>query len=107
MCCTAQGLKPGFGDNLEGQDGVGGGREAQRKGTYVYLQLIYVDIGQKPIQYCKAIIPQLKLNKILKTHKNCNWTILEELGEGRSRAHVRPRTKSSSAITKSQDTVSR
>ena len=39
-----------------------GGR-AKREGTYVYLWLIDVDAWQKPTQYCKAIILQLKLNK--------------------------------------------
>ena len=40
---------------------IGGG--LQREGTYVYLWLIHVDVWQKPTQYCKAIIPQLKINK--------------------------------------------
>ena len=40
-----------------------GGR-FKREGTYVYLWLIHVDAWQKPIQYCKAIILQLKINKI-------------------------------------------
>jgi len=34
----------------------------KREGTYVYLWLIYVNVWQKPIQYCKAIILQLKIN---------------------------------------------
>ena len=46
-------------DNLEGWDGVGG--RFKREGTYVYLQLIHVDVWQKPIQYC-TIILQLKIN---------------------------------------------
>ena len=37
-------LKPGLYDNLEGWEEVRGGREVQREGTYVYLQLIHVDI---------------------------------------------------------------
>ena len=41
--------------------GVGAGR-FQREGIYVYLWLIHVDIWQKPTQYCKAIIIQLKIN---------------------------------------------
>ena len=41
-------LKLGFCDNLEGWDGVGGGRE----GTYVYLRLMHIDVWQKPTQYC-------------------------------------------------------
>ena len=31
-------------------------------GTYVYLWLIPVDAWQKPTQYCKAVIFQLKIN---------------------------------------------
>ena len=38
-----------------------GGR-FQRKGIYVYLWLIHVNIWQKPTQYCKATIIQLKIN---------------------------------------------
>ena len=34
----------------------------KREGTYVYLWLIYVNVWQKPTQYCKAIILQLKIN---------------------------------------------
>ena len=33
---------------------------------YVDLLLIHVDIWQKPTQYCKAIILQLKINKFFK-----------------------------------------
>ena len=35
-----------------------GGR-FKREGTCAYLQVIRVDVWQKPTQYCKAIIPQL------------------------------------------------
>ena len=49
------------------------GREVEgrfkKKGTYVYLLPILVDVWQKPTQYCKAIILQLKINK-LKKKKN-------------------------------------
>ena len=38
-----------------------GGR-FEREGTYVYLWLIHVDVWQKPAQYCKSIILQLKTN---------------------------------------------
>ena len=34
--------------------------EKAREGTYVYLWLIQVDVWQKPTQFCKAIILQLK-----------------------------------------------
>jgi len=36
------------------------GGKFKREGTYVYLWLIHVDGWQKPTQYCKAIILQLK-----------------------------------------------
>ena len=42
--------------------GVGGG--FKREGTYVCLWLIHVDVWQKPTQYCKEIILQLKINKL-------------------------------------------
>ena len=32
----------------------------RREGTYVYVWLIHVVVWQKPTQYCKAIILQLK-----------------------------------------------
>ena len=47
--------------NLQGWDGVGGGREAARERTYVYLWLIHVYVWQQPTQYCNAIILQLKI----------------------------------------------
>ena len=42
--------------------GVGG--RFKREGTYVYLWLIHVDVWQNPTQSCKAIILQLKRNKM-------------------------------------------
>ena len=39
------------------------GREYKKAQSYVYLWWIHVDVWQKPIQYCKAIILQLKINK--------------------------------------------
>ena len=38
----------------------------KREGIYVYLWLIHVDVWQKPTQHCKAIILQLKINKLKK-----------------------------------------
>ena len=43
-----------------GQVGVGG--RFKREGIYVYLWLIHIVLQQKPIQHCKAIILQLKIN---------------------------------------------
>ena len=48
---------------------MGGGREVQGRETYVYLWLIHVDVWQKPTQYCKAIIVQLKINLKSKSKK--------------------------------------
>ena len=47
-------------DNPEGWGGEGGGRGVQDGGTNVHPWLIHVDIWQKPPQYCKVIILQLK-----------------------------------------------
>ena len=51
--------------------GVGEG--LKRETTYVYLQLVYVAVRQKPTQHCKAIIHQLKIKANLK--KEWNWYI--------------------------------
>ena len=45
-----------------------GGR-FKREGTYVYLWLIHVGAWQKPTQYCKAIILQLKMDILKKKKK--------------------------------------
>ena len=47
-------------DNPEGCSGEGGGRMVQDAGIHVYSWLIHVDVWQKPPQYCKVIILQLK-----------------------------------------------
>ena len=39
------------------------GGKFKREGTYTHLWLIHVDAWQKPTQYCKVIIPQLKIQK--------------------------------------------
>jgi len=53
-------------DNLEGWDAREVAGRFKREGTYVYLWLIHVDVWQKRTQYWKAIIPQLKINKLKK-----------------------------------------
>lgn len=47
-------------DNLEGWEE---GEKFQRKETYTYPWQMHVDVWQKPTQHCKAITPQLKINK--------------------------------------------
>ena len=43
-----------------------GGVQFKREGTYVYLWLIHADAWQKPTQFCKAVIFQLKINTLIK-----------------------------------------
>ena len=42
------------------------GQRFKKEGTYVHLCLIHVDVWQKSIQHCKAIILQLKVNTFFK-----------------------------------------
>ena len=48
---------------------------------YTYLSLIHVAVWQKPTQYCKAIILQLKMNKL----KNNPTRLYSILGAQNSR----------------------
>ena len=48
-------LKPGLYGNLEGWDGVGGGREVQEGGAYVYLWLIHVDVWKNQHNILKQL----------------------------------------------------
>lgn len=57
----------GLRDSLEGWAAVGG--RLRMEGTHVRLWLIRVDAMQKPIQYCKAVILQLKRKKLEKTSR--------------------------------------
>ena len=51
------------------------GASFKREGTHVYPWLIHVAVWQKPTQYCKAIILQLKMNK-LENNKKHLYSIL-------------------------------
>jgi len=59
-------------DNLAGWDEVERRRKIKKEGIYVYLWLINVDIWQKPTQYCKVIILQLKKGQ---THNSALLTM--------------------------------
>ena len=48
-------LKPGLCGNLEGRDGVGGGREVQEGGAYVHLWLIHVDVWKNQHNILKQL----------------------------------------------------
>ena len=52
--------KPMLWDNPEGWGGEGGGREVQDVGAHVHPWLIHVNVLEKPPQYCKEIVLQLK-----------------------------------------------
>ena len=56
-------LKQGLCNNLEGWDGEGDEREAQ-KGGDICIPMAHVDVWQKPTEHCKAITFQLKMNKL-------------------------------------------
>ena len=58
-------LQPGVLWQPRGLGWEGGGR-LKREGTYVCLSLIHVHVRQKPTQYCKAIILQLRKHKNFK-----------------------------------------
>ena len=53
-------LKQGLCINLEQRDGEGDGREVQNGGVHVHLWLIHVEVCQKTIKLCEAIILQFK-----------------------------------------------
>ena len=53
-------------DNLEGWDGMGGGREVQDGGDICIPMVIHVDVWQKPTKYCNY--PPIK-NKFKKNFK--------------------------------------
>ena len=82
-CCITQGAEPSALWWPRGAGGGGGvGGRLKREGTYVYLGLIPVVVWQKPTQYCKAIIFQLKIkcrkragNRIA-FHAGLRWHLL-------------------------------
>ena len=47
------------------------GRRFKREGTWVYLWLILVEVQQKTTKFCKAIILQLKKNKVRGKYLAC------------------------------------
>ena len=58
-------LKQGLCNNMEGWKGREMRRRFKRERTCVYLWLIHADVWQKPTEFCKAIILQLKINKYI------------------------------------------
>ena len=65
-----------LGDNLEGRDGVGGGREVQDRGDMYISRLNHIDVWQKLTQHCKAIIFQFKRNTKTTTKENKKHRIM-------------------------------
>ena len=73
-------LNPVLCDNLEGWEGVGDGRRVQEGGYFIHLWLIHADVWQRPTQYCKTIISQLKKKEKKRrlchpslSHSNMQW----------------------------------
>ena len=63
MLCEAGSSNPVFCDNLKrGEMRWEMRGRFKREGTYIYLWLIHADVWQKPLQFCKAIILQLKIS---------------------------------------------
>ena len=54
---------------MEGWGGEGGGRDPRGKRTHECLWLTYVDVWQKPPQYCNY--PPIKINNFLKMANEC------------------------------------
>ena len=75
-------------DDLEGwgEEGCEVGGRFEREGAYSCLWLIHVDIWQKPTQYCKAILFQLKVNTFFK--KCINRSHLRYYNENRKTCHT-------------------
>ena len=65
---------------LEGWDGVEGGKEVQEGGNIP--RAIYVDRWQKPTQYCKSIMLQLKKNFFLRKPPWGTSLTVQWLGHG-------------------------
>ena len=63
--CVAQGTQTWVCNNLEGQEGVGGGRKVKREGMHIYLWLTHTVVWQRPTLYYEAIFLQLKMNKFV------------------------------------------
>ena len=70
------------------------GRRFKREGTYVCLWLSHADVWQKPTQYCKAIILQLKINKLKKKKRILKWVAISS-----SRGSSSPRDQTQNICT--------
>ena len=70
--------KPVLGDNSEGWGGQGVVRGIQDGETHVNPLLIHVNVWQKPLQYCKAIILQLQeINEVKKRERDTLKSLLQ------------------------------
>ena len=59
------------------------GGKCKREGPYTYLWLIHIDMLHKPMQYCKAITLQLKVNtfKLRMVKKRIHWERIKAKNE--------------------------
>ena len=60
--CDAQNSNWGSATTQRGRMGREVGGRFKREGTHAYSWMIHVDVWQKPTQYCKSSILQLKIN---------------------------------------------
>ena len=81
---------------------MGCGGKFKRKGTYVYLWLTHVDVWQKPTQYCKAIIRQLKISTFFKHMSSKNQKVNAKGGGSKCKHsyYLLPLTKNTSVLSK-------
>ena len=76
------------------------GRRFKREGIYVYLWLIYVEVQQKTVKFCKAIILQLKSKLIKKKKKKLLQThpLVIDMAEFKSPSLLKPKFKGAAEI---------
>ena len=78
----------------------------KREGTYANLWLIHADVWQKPTQYCKVIIFQLKINtkeKMTNNHEIIKLRLqVFILNKGRKKAMMKGKAHFSLNLEKAQ-----
>ena len=92
ICCVTQGTQRGALQQAEGWGGRELGGRSGRRGTWLYLWLILVDIRQKTTKFCKAIILLLKSSKEKK--KTLSHEVLLRLPGGRALSNMMSLSKS-------------
>ena len=76
-----------------GETGEEMGGRLSREGTHRYLEPTHADVQQKPAQYCKAIIIQLKTKCLKKRLQTTTWTTFKNHWKSRFKASSVPLKK--------------